>query len=440
MSGANSTVNQKVLIGAQSATDTPVTPTRQFSNTTVNFTEELETNSYRPAGSKVNKTIVVNDITGKGDYSGVLSFIESLYFFESYVGSGGSGPDTLAGGGKKWLYMPALGDIDPYVLFTLQRGSLQRGHQTNDALFNSIVINLSRKGAQVSGEILAKGVTPGVTMNLARNEVQQIAKTGTPTAGTFTITYSGQTTTAIAYNASAATIKAALEALSNIAVGDVTVTGGPLPNTAIVVKFRGALAAQNLTQMTFDSTSVTGGTFAVSTTTQGSAGATELDSAPVSGSQINIYLDEAYNDIGTTEIEDNFTAQITLPPKYIPKRVMGRSHASWKEPGEQAMEPTCVITMEANTYSDALYATAKENGVDGVPTQYVRVDAIGAEIPGATDHFEWVFDMPLKLKGAVPNGDTDGIDSYVFTFELVEDDDMGSWFETYFVNNLASLN
>jgi len=46
------------------------------------------------------------------------------------------------------------------------------------------------------------------------------------TGGTFRITYAGQTTADIAFNALAATVQAALEALSNVAPGDVVVTGG----------------------------------------------------------------------------------------------------------------------------------------------------------------------------------------------------------------------
>jgi hypothetical protein len=51
--------------------------------------------------------------------------------------------------------------------------------------------------------------------------------TGAPTGGTFTLTYDGQTTSTIAFNASAATVQTALEALSNLEVGEVTVTGDP---------------------------------------------------------------------------------------------------------------------------------------------------------------------------------------------------------------------
>jgi hypothetical protein len=272
-------------------------------------------------------------------------------------------------------------------------------------------------------------------MNLERNEVQALSKTGTPTAGTFTLTYSGQTTAAIAWNATAAAIKTALEALSNISVGDISVSGGPLPNTPVVITFKGTLGNQNIAALTVTPT-ITGGSFQVDSTTQGNAGATELAQMPISSNQVNLYLDDSYADRGTTQIEDGFSAQISLPEKYDTRRVLDRARNSWKKPVEKAMEPTCVLTLEANAFSDALYATAK---ADGLPTQYLRADAVGIEIPSATDNFEWGIDLPLKLKDAKENGDESGVDSYTFTFEIVEDDDMDSFFENWFVNNLSSL-
>ena len=431
---ANASVNQVALIGDQSAADTPVTPDKKFSGLSVDFDETLETNFYRRSGSKVNNMGVLNHVSSKGTFSGVHSFTEAIYAFESYVGS--SGPDTLAGGGKKWRYIPSAGDADPFRLFTLQRGSKQRGRQVNDVLFNSIQITLTRQGANISGAIIGKAVTPGITMNLERNEVQTLSKTGTPTAGTFTLTYSGQTTAAIAWNATAATIKAALEALSNIAVGDVSVSGGPLPNTAVVITFKGALANTNVGALVVDSTSVTGGTFAIATTTEGNVGASEITQMPISGSQINVSLDDTFAGLGATQLVDNFSVQINLPEKYDTKRVLNRSLASWKEPVEKAMEPTVVLILEANSYSDALYAAAKD---ENLPTQYLRVDALGIEIPTTSDNYEWVFDAPLKLQAATENGDQSGVDSYTFTFQIVEDDEMGSFFDTYFVNDIASL-
>jgi hypothetical protein len=78
-----------------------------------------------------------------------------------------------------------------------------------------------------SGIPLGKNTATGLFEPYAAvtNEVQTLTVTGGPTGGTFTITWSGQTTAALAYNATAAQVQAALVALSNIAVGDVVVTG-----------------------------------------------------------------------------------------------------------------------------------------------------------------------------------------------------------------------
>ena len=102
------------------------------------------------------------------------------------------------------------------------------------------------------------------------NEIQQIAITGSPTGGTFTLTYSGQTTAPIVYNASAGVIEDALEGLSNIGTDDVLV-GGSFPTWTVT--FRGALGHTNVTQMTATG-SFTGGTtpaIAITTTQAGGA-------------------------------------------------------------------------------------------------------------------------------------------------------------------------
>ncbi|MHC4094730.1 MAG: flagellar hook-basal body complex protein, partial [Planctomycetota bacterium] len=93
----------------------------------------------------------------------------------------------------------------------------------------------------------------------AVNEEQSITITGTPTGGTFTLTYGGQTTAAIAYNATAAQVDSALEALSTIGVGGVTCTGGGFPGTAVDVEFTGTLAGQDVALMTIDDSGLTGG-------------------------------------------------------------------------------------------------------------------------------------------------------------------------------------
>ena len=59
-------------------------------------------------------------------------------------------------------------------------------------------------------------------------EVQTLSKTAKATAGTFTLTYDGQTTGAIAYDATVSDIKDALELLPNVGLDDIGVSGKKL--------------------------------------------------------------------------------------------------------------------------------------------------------------------------------------------------------------------
>ncbi|WP_033287465.1 hypothetical protein, partial [Streptomyces sp. NRRL F-525] len=93
--------------------------------------------------------------------------------------------------------------------------------------------------------------------NAVSNEVETLTVTGGPTGGTFTITFSGQTTAAIAFNATAAAVQTALEGLSNVNPGDIVVTGnagGPWTLT-----FGGQYLGEDVTQVT-TTESFTGGT------------------------------------------------------------------------------------------------------------------------------------------------------------------------------------
>lgn len=74
------------------------------------------------------------------------------------------------------------------------------------------------------------------------NEKETLTTTGTVTGGTFTLTYSAQTTAAIPWNATAYQVQQALINLSNIGINEVRCSGGPLPATPVVVDFDGTLS------------------------------------------------------------------------------------------------------------------------------------------------------------------------------------------------------
>lgn len=64
---------------------------------------------------------------------------------------------------------------------------------------------------------------------------------GSPSGGTFTLTFAGQTTSGIAYNAAASAVQSALEALSTVGSGNATVTGSAGGPYTVVIDVPGTL-------------------------------------------------------------------------------------------------------------------------------------------------------------------------------------------------------
>jgi len=95
------------------------------------------------------------------------------------------------------------------------------------------------------------------------NEVQVVTLPGNPSGGSFTLTFQGQTTGNVAYDASAAEVESALAALVNIGSGNVSAggdDGGPW-----TIEFTGVLAGTDVAQLTASGANLTGGTVTVST-------------------------------------------------------------------------------------------------------------------------------------------------------------------------------
>jgi hypothetical protein len=87
------------------------------------------------------------------------------------------------------------------------------------------------------------------------NEEQSVRVRASAGAGTYTIGFKGESTAPIAFNASAASVKAALEGLAAIGAGDVTVRGGPgntFAASPYLIVFVGALAGTNVEAITTD--------------------------------------------------------------------------------------------------------------------------------------------------------------------------------------------
>lgn len=117
------------------------------------------------------------------------------------------------------------------------------------------------------------------------NATQTVTMSGTPTAGTFELSFGGNATSALQFDATSSEVQAALEALSSVGTGNVLVSGGPFPGTPMTVEFRNALGSSVQPLLAVTNDDLTGGTspsVAVMAGTAGAEGAASPLPTPVS--------------------------------------------------------------------------------------------------------------------------------------------------------------
>jgi hypothetical protein len=158
-----------------------------------------------------------------------------------------------------------------------------------NALGNQNVVAMTADGTNLTGTTPGITVATGTAGSGTTNELQTVAASGTVSGGTFTVTYAGQTTSALAYNVSPADMQTALEALSNLDPGDVTVTG--TAGVVYLLRFGGTKAGTDVAAVTITNTGITGGgSYVVATASAGAAGTpgimTAYDATATTGGQV----------------------------------------------------------------------------------------------------------------------------------------------------------
>ena len=115
------------------------------------------------------------------------------------------------------------------------------------------------------------------------NEVQSLAVTGSPAAGTFTLNFDGAVTPALPYSATASAVQTALRGLPSIGPTGVTCTGGPLPGTAVTITFGGTLAYTNVSLIVATSNGIG---YTIVETTPGVTGLNEIHALSLAGQDV----------------------------------------------------------------------------------------------------------------------------------------------------------
>lgn len=208
--------------------------------------QPLEVSAVPPAPTKLDASVVFSEDSGRLPASAAPWKIHQFHTFCT-----GALTDTL-------IYNQALiaEDMTPNRIEVMMLTAPTGADASNHAI------------VRVKDDALVNEVQSVYNTSIEQNEIQKVVLNAT--AGTFTLTFSGQTTSALDWDCTAAELDTALEALSNITT--VFVTGSGPTADPFYVEFQNP-GNQNVAQMTANTGSLTG-TVNITTTVEGSDGGT----------------------------------------------------------------------------------------------------------------------------------------------------------------------
>lgn len=160
---------------------------------------------------------------------------------------------------------------------------------------------------------------------------------------------------------------------------------------------------------------------------------TEIEAVPILGNQIDIFLDAASGDLGTTQLLRVLSGSFRYGSRYKTLWPVNSSLSSFGAHYEGEPEAIVRLTLEADSNGMALLDTMRAGG-----TQFLRIKASGPNIELGYD-YGLTIDLAGKITEPPPLADTDGLVTVEWTMKASHDATWGKAFTVSLVNLVASL-
>lgn len=165
-----------------------------------------------------------------------------------------------------------------------------------------------------------------------------------------------------------------------------------------------------------------------------SAGITTTNLVPILPTQVSVYMDDAFGDLGTTKMTRMISGEFTLGGRYGPVWVLDAANPSFVNHVETEPDLSVTLMMQADSQGMGLLSTLREGD-----TKFLRIEAIGANIGATATPYRFAIDLAVKVSDTGGFSDADGVYAIEFSGIGVHDDPWGKALEVTVVNELTAL-
>ncbi|MBI1756202.1 MAG: hypothetical protein HYR64_03745 [Fimbriimonas ginsengisoli] len=419
------TLTQGVQIGKESTHGTAVPATMRLKAATLAPRPMGAFKEYRPQGLKRKAVSALAKEWTEANLSGLANYTELGILLESLVGNRATTAE--AGGVYEHAWISNRQEPDAMATLTCEIGSADGCERFAYGLVSALGFKMTRDDVEISGHLyggkLQTSTLDSISLTQGPNEVQTITLTGSPSAGSFTLSFNEATTAPIDHAASGSTMQSALEALSTVGSGNVQVTGasgGPYTAT-----FVGALGHRAVALLEADGSGLTGGGVSVALTTQG--GLTEHANAPLLPGDVNLYLADSPSALGGggTQMLRAFDASWSFGERAKPFWTQDASLGAFSGYAETEPKEMLDLLLAADAQGVALLSTARSGA-----TKYLRIAAASKAltIGSSGTPYRFQLDAAVKVSAFKEFKDEQGVYCVGYELEVVDD---AAWGKSY---------
>jgi hypothetical protein len=418
------TVFERPQLALEGTAGTPqATGYRQLQSLSIMPSVKGNVDVFTPQGYKFATIAAQGKEWTESKVSGQPTFTEIIYPLSSICGT--TTPTTVGSSTKVWTFDIQQGAADTPATYTIEHGATAlRGGSASYNLFTDFGMKFDRSKLSLDGTMIGQ--------RYRDDKMRWLSTTGTPAGGTFTITFGGQTTSALTFDETAVDVQTALIALSNIAAGEATCYGGPLP-APIMIVFSGTLATAELATIT-TTDSLTGGTTPATVVGRLNTAATALALVPILPRQMTVKCADAQSGLaGASAMTRVLECGFSLGGRFGPIWALNAANDSWAAPVELLPQPKASIKMAADSNGMVLL-----NNMRAGTTKFFEFSAVGDATESGQTYLA-KFQMALKIDSISDFSDADGLYAVEFGGQMAYDPTWTRAFQAVIQNLLTAL-
>lgn len=161
---------QSVQVGAETTAGTAVAASKRLLGLSIQPTNKSEVKLFRPMGSKFKTVATLNKEWSEAALSGPITFTDIVYALCAGVVNVAPTGTTA----KTWVFSPALSAADAIKTLTVESGDATRAQKFTYGMVNALTLKFSRTGNEISGSMIGKAATDGITLTATPTDVSLI--------------------------------------------------------------------------------------------------------------------------------------------------------------------------------------------------------------------------------------------------------------------------